>query len=227
MHQYAHFGQGRSIHSAAQLEWHQNDVNDRSIKVTGGLQCIAMPDGYVIPINIINSLPYIQMHPYTDHEWDTLPHVVLTSDVDWDPTVLDHNLTANNLWFDAVTDLEANPFCTLFDEFGKNYHHRILVQGTEITPTTDDVFYDAVAAESLGVLDPFILPDCDDAIDHCISVADPTTLSATPMSLLPHTHECIPQPIPTTRPFVPILVGFLLMLSRPPSSILHSLLACL
>jgi hypothetical protein len=43
---------------------HQNDVNDCSVKVPGGLQCITTPDGYVIPINSVNGFPYIHMRPY-------------------------------------------------------------------------------------------------------------------------------------------------------------------
>ncbi len=72
-----------------QLESYKNDVNDKSIKVTGGLQRILTNDGYVIPINIKYGLPYIKMRPYTDEEWETFPHVIFTSDADWDPTILD------------------------------------------------------------------------------------------------------------------------------------------
>jgi len=53
LHQYAYTGQGKTIHSSGQLEWYKNDVNDKSIKVAGGLQCILTNDGYVIPISII------------------------------------------------------------------------------------------------------------------------------------------------------------------------------
>ena len=28
------------------------------------------------------------IYPYTDTEWDNLPHVILTADTDWDPTVI-------------------------------------------------------------------------------------------------------------------------------------------
>jgi hypothetical protein len=57
LHQYAHIGRGRTIHSAGQLEWYQNNVNDHSMKVPGGLQCITTPDSYVHPINIVSGLP--------------------------------------------------------------------------------------------------------------------------------------------------------------------------
>ena len=41
------------------------------------------------------------MRPYTDEEWETLPYAVLTSDVDWDPTILDYSLDDNEEWFDV------------------------------------------------------------------------------------------------------------------------------
>jgi hypothetical protein len=44
LHQYAYIGHGRTIHSSGQLEWYQNDINDRSIKVQGGLQRITTLD---------------------------------------------------------------------------------------------------------------------------------------------------------------------------------------
>jgi len=59
MHQYAYTGQGKTIHSSGQLEWYKNNVNDKSIKVAGGLQCILNFDGYVIPISIRDGLPYV------------------------------------------------------------------------------------------------------------------------------------------------------------------------
>jgi hypothetical protein len=97
MHQYAYTGKGKTIHSCGQLEWYKNDANNKSIKVPGSLQSIETNDGgyATIPINIKVSLPYVQIQPYTDEEWDTLlPHIILTSDVDWDPTVLDHTLAS-------------------------------------------------------------------------------------------------------------------------------------
>ena len=58
------------------------------------------------------------MRPYTDHEWDTLPHVIWTSDMDWDPSVLDQSLTDDENWFDAVSDLAETIIASPFDEYG-------------------------------------------------------------------------------------------------------------
>ena len=92
MHQYALLGEGKTIHSCGQLEWYKNDVNNKSLKV-GGLQRITTNDGYVHPLDIKNGLPYCSIRPYTDDEWESLPHVVWTSDDEWDPSVLDNILS--------------------------------------------------------------------------------------------------------------------------------------
>ena len=63
MHQYAYHGKDKTIHSCIQVEHHGNDVNDRSIKLKGGKQCITTLDGYSIPLQIRSGLPYMDMHP--------------------------------------------------------------------------------------------------------------------------------------------------------------------
>ena len=118
MYQYAYLGEGTTIHSSGQLEMFKNDVNDKSLKVSGGLQRIKTQDGYVHPLDIKNGLPYIPIRPYTDAEWDTLPHVEWTSDMDWDPTVLDQSITDKETWYDTVSDLESLLIHSPFDEFG-------------------------------------------------------------------------------------------------------------
>jgi hypothetical protein len=45
LHQYAYTGKGKTIHSSGQLEWYNQQVDDRSIKV-GGKQQIKTLDGY-------------------------------------------------------------------------------------------------------------------------------------------------------------------------------------
>jgi hypothetical protein len=118
LHQYAHVGDGKTIHSSAQLEWYKNDVNDHSMKVADGLQRITTVEGYVHPITIWNGLAHVIMRPYTDKEWDTLPHFIWTSDTEWDPTVLDHEITDNDAWYDAISDLQGSLMRSPFDEYG-------------------------------------------------------------------------------------------------------------
>jgi hypothetical protein len=117
MHQYAyHPQQGRLIHSSCQLLSFANDVNNKSIHIPGGLQRIQTVDGYVFPLNIRDGLPYLGMRPYTDVEYESFPHVILTSDVDWDSRVLDFDVDDKDNWHDAISDNVNHS--ELFDAFG-------------------------------------------------------------------------------------------------------------
>eukprot|EP00980_Cylindrotheca_fusiformis_P021811 scaffold8646_cov116-Cylindrotheca_fusiformis.AAC.1 len=134
LHQYAyHPTQGKTIHSSGQLEHYHNDVNDRSIKV-GGLQRIKTPDGYVFPLSIRDGLPYLPMQPYTDSEFcdPAIPHVILTGDLDWDPTVLDVDTFGDPTFYDAISDDVDRT--QLFNVFG-NYKYRHVA--------TADTWYDS------------------------------------------------------------------------------------
>ena len=125
LRQYAYHGTGRSIHSCIQFEYYKNRVDDVSIRA-GGTQSIKTNDGYVIPLDIINGLPYMRMVPYTDTEWDKLPHVILTSSEEWNVTVLDSVITNRPGWYNLIKsddnedDELPNP---LFDEDGQ-YRHK-------------------------------------------------------------------------------------------------------
>jgi hypothetical protein len=88
MHQYALLNKRSTIHSPCQFEWYKNDVNDKSINVPGGLQRIQTLDGHIIPLSIKDGLACLAIRPYTDREWDNLPHVILTSEMEWDPLSL-------------------------------------------------------------------------------------------------------------------------------------------
>jgi len=112
LHQYAYTGKGKTIHSSGQMEWHKQLVDDKSLKV-GGKQQIRTLDGYIIPLDIKSGLPYVRMRPYTDDEWDTLPHVILTGDDNWNPSVLDHELIDDETWYDAVSVIYLVPWRTI------------------------------------------------------------------------------------------------------------------
>jgi hypothetical protein len=98
MHQYALLNKGSIVHSPCQFEWYKNDVNDKSNNVPGGLQRILTMDGYIIPLSIIDGLACLSILPFTDHEWDNLPHVILTSELEWEPSVLDHEFKEDEQW---------------------------------------------------------------------------------------------------------------------------------
>ena len=118
-HNYAFTGKGRSIHSTPQLEAFRQCVDDKSVRV-GGLQRLTTHDGYIMPIDIINALPYLKTRACSDDDWHNLPHVIMTSPDEWDPASLDYE-------HDPQTFHEAHDDGPLpdhrFDERG-DYRHR-------------------------------------------------------------------------------------------------------
>ena len=72
------------------------------------------------PIRVKDGLPYASLRPYTDTEWETLPHVIWTRDSDWDPSIFDHEFDEDgDEWYGALMDHVENPHRELFEEFGK------------------------------------------------------------------------------------------------------------
>jgi hypothetical protein len=205
MLQYAYTGKGKPIHSCGQLlEWYKNDVNYKLIKVPGGLQRIQTNDGHAIPINVKEGLPYVQMEPYTDEEWDTfLPHVILTSDVDWDPTVLDHTLDDDDEWFDAVSDLQNDPTTNLFDEFGNYRKCTVVVE-------ENDTFFDTITVVNKVAPE---MPSIDSIIDDCILYRNLGLYEAPAREV--ETKE--------PEPFVHFSAGILSMLSKGHLLLQHSM----
>jgi len=126
MKQYAYHGLGRTIHSAGQLEHYKNMVYDRSMHV-GDKQCIRTLDGYIIPLDIINGLPYMKMRPNTSNEWEQLPHVILTSGDEWNPTLIDNILTDKDDWYNTLESWDQGLIKSPFDQFG-NYKQREVPQ---------------------------------------------------------------------------------------------------
>ena len=83
LHQYAYNPGHQTIHSSLQMEQFGNIVDDRSIAF-GGSQTLQTLDGFILLFSFQNGLPYLPIRPFSNHEWDTLPHIVLTSDIDWE-----------------------------------------------------------------------------------------------------------------------------------------------
>ena len=102
-HQFAGVMRGPTIISSGQLESFHNQVNERSRRVDPHGQLIITNDGYEFPLHVRNGLSYLDLRPFTDQEFQTLPHVIMTSDVDWDPSILDgeYPLTGQEEFLDA------------------------------------------------------------------------------------------------------------------------------
>ncbi len=117
--QYAYTGRGASIHSAVQMEHYGCRVDERSA-VVGGTQTIVTPNGYVIPLSIVDGLARLPISPATDADLrdTTLVQEFMTSELDWDPRVLDNELSDSDL-SQASLPIERNVGPdNIFDETG-------------------------------------------------------------------------------------------------------------
>jgi len=143
-HQYAHMPTSKTIHSSGQIEYYKNEVDDRA-KVNGGLRRITTVEGYIIPMSFRNGLPYISMRPYTDKEFDDLPHVIMTGPNKWNPQVLDEEvIEGSEEWYDAVTtQVTEEDIDPRFDDMG-DYRHRHIVTNAYIREHQEnELFHDA------------------------------------------------------------------------------------
>lgn len=128
-HQLAGLQKGPTILSAAQMEAYYNIVNERSLRFDPKGQLIVTNDGFELPLNIRNGLAYLDIRPFTDGEWDSLPHVTMTSDIAWDPSVLDGEFPAGDDAFLKTADEYDNQ--TAFDTFG-NYRYGTIVASSHV-----------------------------------------------------------------------------------------------
>jgi hypothetical protein len=131
MHQYALLNKGHSIHSPCQFESYKVTVDDKSV-CAGGTQRIQTPDGYTIPLSIKDGLARLDIWPYTDQEWDSLPHVFLTDEANWDPSVLDHQYNSFKEWLDPTHTVDTDPAANQFDDVSK-YWRRVVIQKSKNT----------------------------------------------------------------------------------------------
>ena len=93
VYQGAYMPDGKSILAPLQIEANGGAVCDKSKKVNKGTQpYVQAADGHTIPLSMRHGLLYADVRPVRDSEWDTLPHVHLTSDQEWDPRLYDHEV---------------------------------------------------------------------------------------------------------------------------------------
>ena len=122
MNQHAHMPNGKTIHSSAQLEAHGVTVDDHAMP-NGGHQCVITQGGHVMPLQVRSSLVCMDMRPPTDaelkpHGKGGLPQIILTSNVDWVPSSVDHEHDSEQ-WFDAMENLPDLNNDSPFDEDGE------------------------------------------------------------------------------------------------------------
>ena len=138
--QYAYIARGKSIHSCGQIENYKNEVHDKS-RVVGGKQVIKTIDDYVIPIQIRRGLPEIDIRPPTDAEMESYPHVVMTSDEKWDPSVLDFEIDIDDdTWYDTLQGDMAEYDEPRFDLHGDYQFRHAQFHVFDDSPEADQYF---------------------------------------------------------------------------------------
>jgi hypothetical protein len=124
-HQYAQIGKGRTIHSANPMRKWGNIVNDNP-QSTGGLQQIHTSKGHKIPLSIREGLANMDMVKPTDLDMSTYPHVIFTSDDEWDPNILDDEYSPSDLDTDLLPlDLpgpRVNQYGEILNQQSEYYH---------------------------------------------------------------------------------------------------------
>jgi hypothetical protein len=91
--QYAHHGEGKTLHSVTQLLDFGMKIMDRPSQLQDGQQPqMLTPEGYKIPLFIRGGLAYMDMRAPSKKEVEHLPHVIFTSDVEWNPFKYDHTV---------------------------------------------------------------------------------------------------------------------------------------
>ena len=106
----------KTILSCAQLENFGCTVNEKPKRVTGRTPSIVTVEGYRIPISIQDGLAYIRMRPFRDMEWDSMPHVCITSPKSWDPTKMDS--TVKDEWYKNQDQELESIITSPFDQRG-------------------------------------------------------------------------------------------------------------
>jgi hypothetical protein len=76
-------------------------------------------DSYQIPLAFYNGRSHLKCRPTSNEEVTYLPHVIMTSDIDWDPTTYNNDINDIIAFCDASIDMVH---CSNFDDHG-NYRH--------------------------------------------------------------------------------------------------------
>jgi hypothetical protein len=125
-----------TIHSSGQLEHYKHHVDDKSA-VIGGLQRI-VADGYVFPLAIQQGVAWLGMTKPTAAEFAKYPHVIMTSDLDWDLRVLDYEASLDNDLVLSAPILENEiSDDNRFDVFGRyisKFPHVVALSTRDHTP---------------------------------------------------------------------------------------------
>jgi hypothetical protein len=127
--------------------------------IPGGKQRILM-DVYQLLLGFNNGLPYLHCQKPTDDELSMLPHITMSLDITWDPSLYDNINDNIDRFYDPWEDTPEHEYS--FDQQGE-YQHRTVATHT-IVP--EEEFFDAIE---------YI--DFNDLVDAFIDVLHPESVS--------------------------------------------------
>ncbi|KAL7490750.1 hypothetical protein ACHAWT_000281, partial [Skeletonema menzelii] len=180
-HEYGELKNGKTIHSKLQLRDNNCQVFDDPEELDGK-QCLITQEGYHIPLDFEQGLAYIKMHYPTEDELKTLPCVLMTRDIPWNPSRYDKvkSTTVADIPYD--NDGLLDPIHPGFNQYGESIeahygkaddvvedhgeqmHDPIFDSSTYIYGSTD--FFDRHVTQRRVPSTGELLPDPIDVI-HC------------------------------------------------------------
>jgi hypothetical protein len=102
-HEMALLGKNRSILSCIQMASHGPNIKEKPHLFPGGKQHILM-NSYQLPMDINNGLGYLVCCPNLPLELETLPHIIMTADVDWNPSTFNKYSDNGEALYDGNDD---------------------------------------------------------------------------------------------------------------------------
>ena len=117
-HEYGELKNGKTIHSKLQLRDNLCQVFDDPEHLDGK-QCLITHEGYQIPLDFEQGLAYIKMQYPTEDEVKTLPCVLMTRDMPWDPSRYDKVKSTQVPTVPADPDLIPPNHHRGFNQFGE------------------------------------------------------------------------------------------------------------
>jgi hypothetical protein len=117
-------------------------------------------DGYQIPLTFRNGLAYLKCRPRTDAKVDSLPHLIMTAYVDWDPTSYDNVISDLHKFYDQDNDEVPHGN---FDSHRSYLHQTVVTHLVQPEPEFFDVHeilaFDDIIDDIVDSLNPSIVED--------------------------------------------------------------------
>jgi hypothetical protein len=97
LHQYVHYDKGHTIHSAGRLHAFGTQVHQVPRRQGAQYRSITSAEGFHIPLSYHSGLLNMDICPPTNAELHSLPHILLNSNLEWNPSCLNDEFSCNEL----------------------------------------------------------------------------------------------------------------------------------